>query len=121
MHLCRACWKQINYDHSQKQCLTAKRISKQQKEDIEYNREEFVKKYTLKRKATSEITSEDSLTSENPPEKLNKNSGKEKPTEKQRIINLVFKQPRLLRRKIAPIGKWNGNTHNNTPTSPSNN
>lgn len=109
---CRGCHSVHKKEtHSQKECLTKKRIQKIALEDLDFERTEFIKRNNLKR--TSKSSNSTLSTSETATVGSPKSTAENIPNKKVNFDPTICKIPRTLRRrKIAPVQQWYGTTHN---------
>lgn len=113
--LCRSCYQLQPNQHSQKQCLKDKRDVVQGIEDRQYEREKFatnnkvriISKTAIKYpEVTVKALETEAITA---PEVAVESSQivetQQKESDKPKIIAAIFKRPRVLRRRIAPVAR----------------
>lgn len=104
---CRSCHSIEERDlHSLKECIKSKRALQRAKEDLEFERNEFINKNNLKRKSKSgDLTTIEPVDSQT-------TSTINLQNRKVVVDPAGCKKPRTLRiRKIAPIQRCYGSTH----------
>lgn len=105
---CRGCHSiKDKNSHSQKSCIVSKRQLQQAKEDLDFERNEFISKYNLKRKSTSTLPKNEIVTTSA------ESQATSTPNKKAKLDLTICDKPRTLKiKKIAPIQQWYGPSHN---------